>query len=183
MRLGAQQCDKRCIVEPQRALPETVQFHHLPEYGDERTEGVGQSPRKLTDRRRWLAHNALNGVSHLDTRLAPVAGEVEYIEAVKLRLPLEQLRDGGGDVGQIGSGVADIRLAWYKIERTGLPGLIKPCANQLLPVRAPKKSPARTMSVRTPSQLAASSRFRRRSTSTMRPKCLYCRRIESGVWP
>jgi hypothetical protein len=54
--LGAQQCDKRCIVEPQRALPETVQFHRLP----------------------------------------------EYVEAVKLRLPLEQLRDGGGDVGQIG---------------------------------------------------------------------------------
>jgi hypothetical protein len=48
-------------------------------------------------------------------------------------------------------------LPWYKIER---PGLIKPCANQLLLVGAPKKSPARTMSVRTPLQLAASSRFR-----------------------
>jgi hypothetical protein len=123
MRLGAQQCDKRCIVEPQRALPETAQFQHLPEYRDERTEGVGQSPRKLADRRRWLAHNALNGVTHLDARLAPVAGEVEYIEAVKLRLPLEQLRDGGGDVGQIGPGVADIRLALVQNRADGLAGL------------------------------------------------------------
>jgi hypothetical protein len=43
------------------------------------------------------------------------------------------------------------------MDRTGRPGLIRPRANQLLPVRGPKKSPARTISERTPSRLAASS--------------------------
>jgi len=67
--------------------------------------------------------HALNGVTHLDARLAPVAGEVEHIEAVKLRLPLEQLRDGGGDVGQIGPGVADSRLTLVQNRADGLAGL------------------------------------------------------------
>jgi hypothetical protein len=39
---------------------------------------------------------------------------VEHDEAVKHRLLLEQLRDGGGNVWQLGAGVADIQLAWIQ---------------------------------------------------------------------
>ncbi|MNS90959.1 hypothetical protein D3C72_1250310 [compost metagenome] len=46
----------------------------------------------------------------------------------------------------------------YSTLRTLWPGLTRPCENQLLPARGPKKSPARTMMTLAPCVLARSSR-------------------------
>src|SRR5262249_17871625 len=55
--------------------------------------------------------DALDGMRHLYSLLKPMSPEVEDVEAVQFRLALQQLRDGGGDVWQVGPRVAGIRLA------------------------------------------------------------------------
>jgi hypothetical protein len=59
------------------------------------------------------------------------------------------------------------RLPGYVTAETGRPGLIKLCANQLLAARGPKKSPARTINVRTP--VSAAARNRRSISTRMAP--------------
>src|SRR5262249_38278063 len=65
-------------------------------------------PRKATNSRPRLTHHALYGMHHLDPGLEPMSPEVEHVEVVQFRLPLQQPRDGGGDVWQVGPRVANV---------------------------------------------------------------------------
>ena len=47
-------------------------------------------------------------MGNFNARLEPVTSEVEHVELGKLPLALEQLHNGGGNVGKIGPGVSDV---------------------------------------------------------------------------
>lgn len=50
-------------------------------------------------------------MGHVDAGLEPVTGKVEHVEVGKLGLALQLLRDGGGNVRQVGPGMPDVRAA------------------------------------------------------------------------